>query len=105
MADIQHYLIADNLQAMSTKDLREMKGACEAGFDGIMSGLKAFGECAYWACSNENYADSQAKADLCRMSEALMCLPKIAQALIINAENAQFTLYQREGFPVSEGVR
>lgn len=100
--DIHDYLINRNLESMSTGELRKLHSVSSDACDGIMAGLKAMGECAFWACDSENYSDSQAKDDLRRISESLMYLPRIAEALAFNAENAQFKIYQRDGFPFAE---
>lgn len=100
--DIYSYLINHNLDAMSTDELRKLRNISSDACDGIMSGLKSIGELGFWACANKNYTANQAKADLIRISESLMYLPRIAEALAFNAENAQFVIYQREGFPYTE---
>ncbi|MBE8614828.1 hypothetical protein CYG68_21135 [Morganella morganii] len=101
-ADIHNCLIRTDLNQLSTEELQRLCGISICASDGIMAGLKAMGECAFWACANENYSDSQAKDDLRRISESLMYLPRIAEALASNADNAQFLIYQREGFPYTE---
>lgn len=100
--DIHDYLIRSDLSRLSTEELRKLSGISICASDGIMAGLKAMGECAFWACDSENYTDKQARADLHRISESLMYLPRIVEALNLNAENAQFVIYQREGFPFTE---
>lgn len=100
--DIHDYLTRTDLSQLSTEELRKLKGISNSASDGIMAGLKAMGECAFWACANEDYTANQAKEDLMRISESLMYLPRIAEALAFNAENAQFVIYQREGFPYAE---
>jgi hypothetical protein len=101
-ADIHDYLIRTDLSQLSTEELQRLHGISVSASDGIMAGLKAMGECAFWACDSENYSDSQAKDDLRRISESLMYLPRIAEALSLNADNARFLIYQRDGFPFAE---
>lgn len=100
--DIYDYLTRSDLSRLSTEELRKLSGISICASDGIMAGLKAMGECAFWACANEDYTANQAKDDLHRISESLMYLPRIVEALNLNAENAQFLIYQREGFPYTE---
>lgn len=100
--DIYDYLTRTDLSQLSTDELRKLHLISNQSSDGIMAGLRVMGECAFWACANEDYTANQAKADLRRISESLMHLPRIAEALAFNAENAQFVIYQREGFPYAE---
>lgn len=100
--DIYDYLTRTDLSQLSTEELHKLKGISGSACEGIMAGLKAMGECAFWACSTEDYTANQAKDDLRRISESLMHLPRIAEALALNAKNAQFVIYQREGFPYTE---
>lgn len=102
MPDIHDYLINRNLESMSTGELRKLYSVSSDACDGIMAGLKSIGELGFWACANEDYTANQAKEDLQRVSELLMYLPRIAEALAFNADNAQFTINQREGFPYAE---
>ncbi|EBR9859245.1 TPA: hypothetical protein OTQ86_000981 [Morganella morganii] len=102
MADIYNHLIRRDMDSMSTDELRDLRNASSDTLDGLMAALKVMGECAFWACDSENYSDSQAKEDLHRISESLMYLPRIAEALAFNADEAQFKIYQREGFPYTE---
>ncbi|HGJ5883378.1 hypothetical protein, partial [Arsenophonus sp.] len=90
---------------MSNDELREISSLYEDAYDGIMSGLKVMGECAFWASANEDYPEGQAQQDLYRLGNALMYLPRIAEALNQGADIAKFTLYQREGLSLSEGVK
>ncbi|WP_336844606.1 hypothetical protein [Providencia rettgeri] len=100
--DIYDYLTRTDLSQLSTEELHKLRCISNSASDGIMTGLKAMGECAFWACANEDYTANQARADLRRISESLMYLPRIVEALAFNAENAQFVIYQREGFPYAE---
>lgn len=100
--DIFDYLIRRDLSKLSTEELRKLGNISSSTSDGLMAGLKAIGELGFWACMNEDYPDSQARDDLSRISEMLMYLPRIVDALNTNASNAQFLIYQREGFPYTE---
>ncbi|HHZ8503655.1 TPA: hypothetical protein ACWL6U_001120 [Morganella morganii] len=100
--DIHDYLINRNLESMSTGELRKLCNTSNDVSYGLMRGLKTMGELAFWACDSENYSDTQAKDGLRGIGECLMYLPRIVEALNINAENAQFLIYQREGFPFAE---
>ncbi|MFT4466398.1 MAG: hypothetical protein ACMX3H_19960, partial [Sodalis sp. (in: enterobacteria)] len=70
-------------------------------FDGIMSGLRALGSMAFWMRTSKEYGDDQAAEDLYSIGKLLMHLPRIAEALRQNADDADFELWHREGFPVS----
>ncbi|HHQ6001274.1 TPA: hypothetical protein ACSRWF_003137 [Morganella morganii] len=99
MADIYDFIVRMDLDAMSTDELRSLKSVSSDTCGGLLSGLKAMGECAFWACDSENYSDSQAKEDLHRISESLMYLPRLIDAMRFTEDEAQFKIYQREGFP------
>lgn len=105
MADIYHYIANNNLSKMSNEELQEISSLYEDAYSGIMSGLQVMGECAFWASANEDYPEGQAQQDLYRLGNALQYLPRIAEALNQGANDAQFTLYQREGLFLSEGVK
>lgn len=100
--DIYNYLIRHDLSPLSTKELQKLVTVSNDAHDGLMSGLQAIGNLSFWARANKNYTDNLAKEDLQRVSELLMHLPSIANAISLNAENAQCVIYQREGFPYTE---
>ncbi|CDH26005.1 hypothetical protein [Xenorhabdus bovienii] len=84
---------------MSTEEIKDLRMNSKGALSGVMAAMSAMGELAFWSADNENYSDKQAKDDLRRIGEALMYLPRIAEALNDTEENAQFELYHREGFP------
>lgn len=100
--DIYNYLTRRDLSDMSTVELRKLRNISNDAYDGILGGLKSIGELGFWACANEGYTPNLAKEDLERVSRLLMHLPRIAEALSFNAENAQFVICQRDGFPFTE---
>lgn len=99
MADIYDFIVRMDLDAMSTEELRSLKSVSSDTCDGLLSGMKAMGECAFWASANEDYSDEQAKDDLRRIGESLMYLPRLIDAMRFTEDEAQFKIYQREGFP------
>lgn len=102
MADIFNYITRLDLDSMSTEELRELMNVSADTCDGLLSGLRTMGECAFWASANGNYHESQAKDDLRRIGESLMYLPRLIDAMRFNEHEAQFKIYQREGFPYTE---
>ena len=93
MADIYDFIVRRDFDSMSTDELRLLKSVSSDTYHGLLSSLKVMGECAFWACINEEYSNEQAKDDLFRISESLMCF---------NEQEAEFKIYQREGFPYTE---
>ncbi|WP_413493047.1 hypothetical protein [Morganella psychrotolerans] len=102
MADIYDFIVRMDLDSMSTDELRSLRSVSSDTCNGLLSGLKSVGECAFWACANEDYSNEQAKDDLRRIGESLMYLPRLIDALHFTEDEAQFKIYQREGFPYTE---
>lgn len=100
--DIYDYLTRTDLGSMSTEELKKFKSASSDACDGLLSTLRVMGECAFWACANADYHESQSKHDLRRLGESLMYLPRLIEAMRFNESEAQFKIYQREGFPYAE---
>lgn len=100
MADIYHILAVNDFRHTDTETLKSMSGQSEEAFSGVMAGIRTLGSLAFWAKNSDDYDDESAAMDLGYLSAALMILPRIAQALNDNAQNAQFELWKREGFPL-----
>lgn len=105
MTDIYHQLTNRDFRQMDTDSLRDARNQYSTAFDGIMSGLRALGSMAFWARGSDGYEDEQAAEDLYSIGELLMHLPRIAEALRQNADDANFELWCREGFPVSPNTQ
>ncbi|MEQ1968161.1 hypothetical protein ABLA30_14295 [Xenorhabdus nematophila] len=99
MSDIYNHLVRNDFRTMSTEELKDLRMNSEGAFSGVMAAMSAMGELAFWPTDNENYADCQAREDLRRIGEALMYLPRIAEALKDTEHHAQLEIYHREGFP------
>lgn len=99
MTDIYNHLARCDFSQMDSKTLSEVRNQSEDAFNGIMAGIHGMGNMAFWATDSENYSDDLAAKDLRSLGEALMYLPRIAAALNDNAQNAQFEIWHREGFP------
>ncbi|ERT11892.1 hypothetical protein QPK14_21000 [Photorhabdus temperata subsp. temperata] len=101
MSDIYNYLARCDFNNMSTEELKDLRKHSEGAHSSIMAGLSTLGELAFWSTDKDNkeYSGDQARSDLRRLGEALMYLPRIAEALNDTEQNAQFELYHREGFP------
>lgn len=104
MTDIYHQLTRHDFRQMDTESLTEARNQYSTAFDGIMSGLRALGSMAFWARSSDGYGDEQAAEDLYSIGELLMHLPRIAEALHQNADNANLELWCRKGLPTSYKV-
>ncbi len=102
MADIYDFIVRRDFDSMSTDELRLLKSVSSDTYHGLLSSLKVMGKCAFWACINEEYSNEQAKDDLFRISESLMYLPRLIDAMRFNEQEAEFKIYQREGFPYTE---
>ncbi len=98
------YLTRHDMKSMSVEELEELRSVSVSASDGIMTGLKVMGALAFWACDNENYSGIMAKDNLRGISESLMYLLGIVEALNLNADNAQMEIYRRNGLPVNEGA-
>ncbi|PHM73510.1 hypothetical protein [Xenorhabdus kozodoii] len=99
MSDIYNHLVRNNFSAMSIEELKDLRKNSEGALSGVMAAMSVMGELAFWSTDNENYADCQARDDLRRIGEALMYLPRIAEALNDTEQTAQFEIHHREGFP------
>lgn len=99
MSDIYNHLVRTDFRTMDTEEIKDLSKHSEAAFSGVMAAMSAMGELAFWSANNENYADCQARDDLRRIGEALMYLPRIAEALNDTAQHADFEIHHREGFP------
>ncbi|MBC8948950.1 hypothetical protein [Xenorhabdus sp. TS4] len=99
MSDIYNHLVRNNFSAMDTEELKDLRKHSDGAHSAVMAAMSAIGELAFWSADNENYADCQAREDLRRIGEALMYLPRIAEALNDTAQHADFEIHHREGFP------
>lgn len=81
---------------MSVKQLHQIRVNSEGAADGIMAGIQAIGELAFWAGSNPNYSDEQAKDALTGIGHALIYLPRITEALLFNADEATTAIKRKE---------
>ncbi|BET98210.1 hypothetical protein [Xenorhabdus taiwanensis] len=99
MSDIYNHLVRHDFEALDTKMLKELRMESEGACSAVMAAMSAMGELAFWSTDNEDYSNEQARRDLRRIGEALMYLPRIAEALNDTQQNAQFEIHHREGFP------
>ncbi|HEJ7901066.1 TPA: hypothetical protein SMI06_000453 [Serratia marcescens] len=96
MSHIEQVLTQATMQEQDTDALFYIRQHSDAAYEGIISGLGAIGNLAFWACDSENYSGSDAREDLRSLGEMLMHLPGIAAALKTNAETANFNIAERE---------
>ncbi|OTA15234.1 hypothetical protein Xvie_03041 [Xenorhabdus vietnamensis] len=99
MSDIYNHLVRHDFNDMDTEELKDLRMNADGAHSAVMAAMSAMGEMAFWSVDNENYDNRQAREDLRRIGEALMYLPRIAQALNDTAQYADFELHHREGFP------
>ncbi|CDH07324.1 hypothetical protein XBO1_2650006 [Xenorhabdus bovienii str. oregonense] len=99
MSDIYNHLVRNDFSTMSTEEIKDLRMNSEGALSSVMAAMSAMGELAFWSVDNENYSDKQARKDLYRIGEALMYLPRIAEALNDTAQHADFEIHHREGFP------
>ncbi|WP_439291747.1 MULTISPECIES: hypothetical protein [Rahnella] len=96
MSHIENILIRADIHSEETDSLKNIRMHSEAAYEGLISGLGAIGNIAFWACDNKNYSDDMARSDLCALGEMLMYVPGITAALKFNAEEADFNIKERE---------
>ncbi|WP_338803121.1 hypothetical protein WDV76_12260 [Xenorhabdus griffiniae] len=99
MSDIYNHLVRHDFNDLSTEELKKLRVNSEGAFNSVMAAMSAMGRMALQSMDNKNYSGEQAEEDVCRLSEALMYLPRIAEALNDTQQNAQFEIHHREGFP------
>ncbi|WP_339378788.1 hypothetical protein [Xenorhabdus griffiniae] len=92
-------MVRTNLSTMDTEELKDLRKHSDGAHSAVMAAMSAMGELAFWSADNENYDNRQAREDLRRIGEALMYLPRIAEALNDTAQHADFEIHHREGFP------
>ncbi|WP_312740831.1 hypothetical protein [Cedecea neteri] len=96
MTDIYHHLSLDNLRDLKAETLKEISRDCDAAVSGILSGIRAMGNLAFWASTSDDYDETQAMNDLRDLGESLIYLPRIVCALNENAQNAECELRERK---------
>jgi len=96
MSHIQNVLSCATLQNEDTESLKYIRMHSEAACEGLLSGLGAIGNIAFYACDNENYSDKDARSDLCALGEMLIHIPGIVAALEFNANQADFNIKEQE---------
>lgn len=95
MSHIEQILIHDDLKMKETESLEYIRKHSESAYEGIISGLSAVGNLAFWACTSKDYPAENAKDDLRSLGEMLMHLPGIVAALNINARDSDFHIKER----------
>ena len=96
MSHIENILTRNDMHKEETASLKNIRIHSEAAYEGLISGLGAIGNIAFWACDNKNYSDDMARSDLHALGEMLMYVPGITAALKFNAEEADFNIKERE---------
>lgn len=99
MSHIENVLSRTDLDKNNIKSLKYIRQHSEAAYAGLISGLGAMGNAIFWACDNENYTESEAKEDLRGIGEMMMYIPGIIAALKFNADEADFTIKERDKIP------
>ncbi|SPZ01545.1 Uncharacterised protein [Proteus mirabilis] len=103
MSNIYDYFVKTDLDSMSTEELRKFRSVSSDTCDGLISTLRVMGECAFWACANKEYHESQAKNDLRRIGESLMYLPCLIDAMRFNEHEAEFKNLSTRGLALYGG--
>lgn len=99
MSDIYDHLAQMDFTGVDNDTLGELSSQCEDAHSAILAGIRTMGSLAFWAKTSGDYDNEIAAQDLRALGESLMCLPRIAEALNDTAQNAQFELWRRKGFP------
>lgn len=97
MSDIYHALINHELQQMDTAQLRHYQDTCELASQAITDALRLIGNLTYEASQSEDYTAEEARRDFLLTGSALRDLPRIAQALQQNSQQAAYELMRKGG--------
>jgi len=96
MRDIYLALMANDFKAVDSKELQDIELIYGSAACGINSALRVIGNLLLEAEESESYSDSEAKRDLFLIGSALRSLPRMAQVLARNSNNAAFELKKRQ---------
>lgn len=96
MSYIEQILSRTDISNEDTERLKFIRMHPEGAYEGLLSGLGAIGNIAFWACDNKEYTDNMARTDLHALGEMLMYIPGITAALKFNADEADFSIKERE---------
>ncbi|AYO37311.1 Uncharacterised protein [Serratia liquefaciens] len=96
MSYIEQILSRTDISNEDTEQLKFIRMHSEGAYEGLLSGLGAIGNIAFWACDNKEYTDNMARTDLHALGEMLMYIPGITAALKFNADEADFSIRERE---------
>ncbi|NBJ34745.1 hypothetical protein GE191_13745 [Serratia fonticola] len=103
MHDIYLALMANDFKAVGSEQLQDTEHTYGAAASGVNSALRVIGNLLLEAEESEAYSDSEAKRDLLLIGSVLRSLPRIAQVLTQNSNNAAFELKKRQLTKIGEG--
>ncbi len=95
MRDIYFTLLANDFKAVGSEELQDIEHTYGAAACGVNSALRVIGNLLLEAEESENYSDSEAKRDLLLIGSVLRSLPRMAQVLARNSNNAATELKKR----------
>lgn len=95
MADIYHALLNHELKQLDNDQLRHYQDTCELAYQSITDALRLIGNLTYEASQSEEYTDEDARRDFFLAGSALRDLPRIAQALQHNSQQAAFEIMRK----------
>lgn len=97
MADIYNVVVRNDLDRLSTDELKEIVMYAEEASEGITKALKTVGQLTFHSLNDEGYTEMNAREHLSGLSDLLMYLPRIMCGIQQNSAAAQFEISRREG--------
>lgn len=97
MADIYNVVVRNDLDKLSTDELKEIVLYAEEANDGLTLALRTIGQLTYHSLNDEGYTEMNARDHLSGLSDLLMYLPRIMCGIQQNSATAQFEISRREG--------
>lgn len=96
MADIYHALLNYELKRLDAHELQEYRDTCSLAAQSITDALRLIGNLIFEASQSEEYTAEEARKDFYLAGSALRDLPRIAQALEQNSQQATHELSRKE---------
>ncbi|WP_100159944.1 hypothetical protein [Proteus columbae] len=96
MADIYDVVIRHDLNRMTTQELKNVIRDSEDACAGLALGMRTVGQLAAHSLNSDEYTDKNARDHLNGMSDLLIYLPRIINAIQQNLLTAQYEIQRRE---------
>lgn len=96
MRDIYNTLLVNKFNTVDDKKLQDIEYVYAIAASGVNSALRVIGNLLLEAEESESYSDGEAKRDLLLIGSVLRSLPRMAQVLTQNSNNATSELRRRQ---------